>query len=169
MWNAAYGRCGKLRNSCGHVEWVVDQSPSFRIFIPPFTFRIPQFRILHIAHCWRGILNRQSRTAEQNKISKLTVKLQIISTEHDCRMLLLLAKYHLYWQNMTYIGRTWLYWQNLTSIGRISFLPAEYDFHWQNMVYTGLLSLLLAEYAANQRCSAILLCSADSVYPHDVA
>ena len=28
----------------------------------------------------------QSRTAEQNKISKLTVKLQIISTEHDCRM-----------------------------------------------------------------------------------
>jgi len=28
----------------------------------------------------------QSRTAEQNKISKLTVKLQIISTENDCRM-----------------------------------------------------------------------------------
>jgi len=28
----------------------------------------------------------QSRTAEQNKISKLTVKLQIISTKHDCRM-----------------------------------------------------------------------------------
>jgi len=28
----------------------------------------------------------QSRTAEQNKISKLTVKLQIILTEHDCRM-----------------------------------------------------------------------------------
>jgi len=33
-----------------------------------------------------GILNRQSRTAEQNKIWKLTVKLQIILTEHDCRM-----------------------------------------------------------------------------------
>jgi len=44
-------------------------------------------------------------------------------------------------------------------------LLAEYDFHWQNMIYTGLLSLLLAEYAANQRCSAILLCSADSIYP----
>ena len=28
----------------------------------------------------------QSRMAEQNKISKLTVKLQIISTEHGCRM-----------------------------------------------------------------------------------
>jgi len=39
------------------------------------------------------------------------------------------------------------------------------DFHWQNMIYTGLLSLLLAEYAANQKCSAVLLCSADSIYP----
>jgi len=28
------------------------------------------------------------------------------------------------------------------------------------MIYTGLLSLLLAEYAANQKCSAVLLCSA---------
>jgi len=27
------------------------------------------------------------------------------------------------------------------------------------------LSLLLAEYAANQKCSAVLLCSADSIYP----
>ena len=33
------------------------------------------------------------------------------------------------------------------------------------MIYTDLLSLLLAEYAANQKCSAILLCSADSIYP----
>jgi len=33
------------------------------------------------------------------------------------------------------------------------------------MIYTGLLSLLLAEYAANQKCSAVLLCSADSIYP----
>jgi len=33
---------------------------------------------------------------------------------------------------------------------------AEYDFHWQNMIYTGLLSLLLAENAANQKCSALL-------------
>ena len=33
------------------------------------------------------------------------------------------------------------------------------------MVYTGLLSLLLAEYAANQKCSGVLLCSADSIYP----
>jgi len=33
---------------------------------------------------------------------------------------------------------------------------AEYDFHWQNMIYTGLLSLLLAEYTANQKCSALL-------------
>ena len=32
------------------------------------------------------------------------------------------------------------------------------------MIYTGLLSLLLAEYAANQKCSAVLLCSADSIY-----
>ena len=47
-------------------------------------------------------------------------------------------------------------------------LLAEYDFHWQNMIYTGLLSLLLAEYAANQKCSAILLCSADSIYPLDL-
>ena len=36
------------------------------------------------------------------------------------------------------------------------------------MIYTGLLSLLLAEYAANQKCSAVLLCSADSIYPADV-
>ena len=36
------------------------------------------------------------------------------------------------------------------------------------MIYTGLLSLLLAEYAANQKCSAVLLCSADSVYPAEV-
>ena len=40
---------------------------------------------------------------------------------------------------------------------------AEYDFPWQNMIYTGLLSLLLAEYAANQKCSAVLNCSADSI------
>ena len=33
------------------------------------------------------------------------------------------------------------------------------------MIYTGLLSLLLAEYAANQKCSAVLLCSVDSIYP----
>jgi len=33
------------------------------------------------------------------------------------------------------------------------------------MIYTGLLSLLLAEHAANQKCSAVLLCSADSIYP----
>jgi len=33
------------------------------------------------------------------------------------------------------------------------------------MIYTGLLSLLLAEYAASQKCSAVLLCSADSIYP----
>ena len=59
---------------------------------------------------------------------------------------------------MTYIGRTWLYWWNLTSIGRISLLPAEYDLYW-------LISLLLAEYAANQKCSALLLCSVDSIYP----
>ena len=36
------------------------------------------------------------------------------------------------------------------------------------MIYTGLLSLLLAEYAANQKCSAVLLCSADSIYPQFV-
>ena len=36
------------------------------------------------------------------------------------------------------------------------------------MIYCGLLSLLLAEYAANQKCSAVLLCSADSVYPKDL-
>jgi len=34
------------------------------------------------------------------------------------------------------------------------------------MIYTGLLSLLLAEYAANQKCSTVLLCSADSIYPN---
>jgi len=33
------------------------------------------------------------------------------------------------------------------------------------MIYTGLLSLLLAEYSASQKCSAVLLCSADSIYP----
>ena len=33
------------------------------------------------------------------------------------------------------------------------------------MIYTGLLSVLLAEYAANRKCSAVLLCSADSIYP----
>jgi len=33
------------------------------------------------------------------------------------------------------------------------------------MIYCGLLSLLLAEYAANKKCSAVLLCSADSIYP----
>jgi len=36
------------------------------------------------------------------------------------------------------------------------------------MIYTGLLSLLLAEYAANQKCSAVLLCSADSIYPAEI-
>jgi len=35
---------------------------------------------------------------------------------------------------------------------------AENDLYW-------LLSLLLAEYAANQKYSAVLLCSADSIYP----
>ena len=33
----------------------------------------------------KGILNRQSRAERQNR-TKLPVKLQIISTEHDCRM-----------------------------------------------------------------------------------
>jgi len=36
---------------------------------------------------------------------------------------------------------------------------------YQLLIYTGLLSRLLAEYAANQKCSAVLLCSADSIYP----
>ena len=36
------------------------------------------------------------------------------------------------------------------------------------MIYTGLLSLLLAEYAANEKCSAVLLCSADSIYPENL-
>ena len=36
------------------------------------------------------------------------------------------------------------------------------------MVYTGLLLRLLAEYTANQKCSAVLLCSADSIYPRYV-
>jgi len=58
--------------------------------------------------------------------------------------------------------------QNVTPIGKISLLPAEYDFHWQKMIYTGLLSLLLAEYAASQKRSAVLLCSADSIYPHSL-
>ena len=87
---------------------------------------------------------------------------------------------------MTYIGRTWfilaefnfstgrislplaehdLIWLIVTLAGRIWLILAEYNFHWQNMIYTGLLSLLLAEYAANQKCSAVLLCSADSIYP----
>ena len=39
--------CGKLRNSCGHVIWPVDQSPSFLIFHSSFC--LPQFRILPIA------------------------------------------------------------------------------------------------------------------------
>jgi len=73
-----------------------------------------------------GILNRQSRAERQNR-TKLTVKLQIISTEHDCRI-------NSYWQNITCTGRIRLiltehdlYWHNLTSIGRISLLPEEYD------------------------------------------
>jgi len=44
-------------------------------------------------------------------------------------------------------------------------LLVEFDLYWQNMIYTGLLSLLLAEYTATQKCSAVLLCSADSIYP----
>ena len=40
---------------------------------------------------------------------------------------------------------------------------AEDNFYWQNMIYTGLLSLILAEYAANHKCSAVL-CSAESIY-----
>jgi len=47
----------------------------------------------------------------------------------------------------------------------MTYILAEYDFHWQNVIYTGLFSILLAEYAANQKCSAVLLCSADSIYP----
>jgi len=57
-----------------------------------------------------------------------------------------------------------LYWLIVTLAGRIWLILAEYYFHWQNMIYTGLLSLLLAEYAASQKCSAILLCSAGSIY-----
>jgi len=46
----------------------------------------------------------------------------------------------------------------LTYIGRIWLPLAEYDLYW-------LISLLLAEYAANQKCSAVLLCSANLIYP----
>jgi len=44
----------------------------------------------------------------------------------------------------------------------MSLILAEYDILAE---YTGLLSLILAEYAASQKCSAVLLCSADSIYP----
>jgi len=84
----------------------------------------------------------------------------------------ILAEFNFYWQSITSNGRIWLplaehdlYWLIVTLAGRIWLILAEYDFHWQNMIYAALLSLLLAEYAANQKCSAVLLCSADSIYP----
>ena len=54
-------------------------------------FDVGDLPVLTFGNCvLKGYIEsaEQSRTAEQNKISKLTVKLQIglISTEHDCRM-----------------------------------------------------------------------------------
>ena len=55
---------------------------------------------MNIAHTIKGYIEsaEQSRMAEQNKISKLTVKLPIISTER-------VAECNSYWQNITYTGR----------------------------------------------------------------
>ena len=79
------------------------------------------------------------------------------------------AEYHLCWQNMTYIGRTWFilaeynfYWQNITSIGRIRLLPAEYDFHWQIWF---ILAYCHSYWLNMQPIKSVLLCSADSIYP----
>jgi len=48
--------CGKLCNSCGHVVWHVDQSPSFRRFRSTFYLPHSTFRILPIAQCkWHGM------------------------------------------------------------------------------------------------------------------
>ena len=41
--------CGSLRKASSHVVCRLDQTASFRILIPHFTFHIPQFRILPIA------------------------------------------------------------------------------------------------------------------------
>ena len=47
--------CGKLRNTCSHVVWPVDQWPSFRIFhssfyLPHSTFRILPTDLVDLSH-----------------------------------------------------------------------------------------------------------------------
>jgi len=44
----------------------VDQSPSFRIFIPHFTFHIPHFTILHFTHSHRV------RSVTQKTVAKIS-------------------------------------------------------------------------------------------------
>jgi len=69
-------------SACGTSADVHDSGPAAFLsgFLPP-----PRFSV---AHCLQGYIEsaEHSRMAEQNKISKLTVKLQIISTEHGCGM-----------------------------------------------------------------------------------
>jgi len=59
-------------------------SPCHSIF--PDKWDLERFQTVKVT--FQGYIEsaEQSRMAEQNKISKLTVKLQIILTEHDCRM-----------------------------------------------------------------------------------
>ena len=74
-------RSYKPRNA-EHKDYLA--SPCFLVPSKECVVTVVQF--LETLGCGYIESAEQSRTAEQNKISKLTVKLQLISTEHDCRM-----------------------------------------------------------------------------------
>jgi len=83
-------RCTQLDTGWPQIDqWVTGSAASARLTSQPRYFsgssrcRPEQVCTLKIGYIESA---EQSRMAEQNKISKLTVKLQIISTEHDCRM-----------------------------------------------------------------------------------
>ena len=83
-------RCTQLDTGWPQIDqWVTGSAASARLTSQPRYFsgssrcRPEQVCTLKIAYIESA---EQNRTAELNKISKLTVKLQIISTEHDCRM-----------------------------------------------------------------------------------
>ena len=79
----------------------------------------------------------------------------------------MIAECNSYWQNITCTGGRLSWHVGFRAHVKIASRIVSYDLYWQNMIYTGLLSHLLAEYAANQKCSAVLLCSADTIYPQN--
>ena len=87
FWSRSISATGPRRRSNVSASSLALYSLArFSSYAPPLCVwsRSRPRHVRHSRSCW-GQLNRQSRAERQNG-TKLTVKLLIISTEHDCRM-----------------------------------------------------------------------------------